>query len=709
MPLFKQLIKKLGYLSEDQQEKIYQAFVVAKNAHTGQKRDTGEEYLMHPVAVAAILADLHLDYESLMAALLHDVIEDTALSKEYILDKFGSSVAELVDGVTKLSQIEFSSQAEAKAESFRKMVLAMSHDIRVILIKLADRLHNMQTLGGVGLHKRSRIAKETIEIYAPIANRLGMHNISTQLESLAFEFLYPRRQRILQKAIEKTRGSRKEVMELIEKELKHAVENSNLNKEDIEIFGREKSIYGIYKKMVERHVDFAEIMDLYAFRIITKSVDECYRVLGLVHGLYKPIPGKFKDYIAIPKFNGYQSLHTVLLGPYGIPIEIQIRTELMDQMANNGIAAHWLYKSGEKSTDSAHIRAQQWVNNLLEMQQSTGSSLDFIENVKIDLFPDEIYIFTPKGNIMELPRGATIVDFAYAVHSDIGNTCVAARIDRQFVPLSTVLFNGQTVSVITAPGAKPNPGWLNFVVTARAKSGIRAFLKNLQHSETVELGKQLLTEALAAIKISIHEIPPTVIDEVLQKTNLKNIDELYEEIGLGNRISIFVAHQIADTMHQEITLNDIDSSKPKPLLIKGAEGVAITFGKCCYPIPGDQIIGYFDPEMHGLVIHAENCPNAIKLRKHPEKCLPVNWADNVQGSFQTEINIEALNQRGALAQLAQAISSADSNIDDISVKDSSGGYCIVNIKLSVKNLLHLERVLRHISNLPVVAGVIRKR
>lgn len=709
MSLFNSLMKKLSYLNEAQIEKVYQAFLTAKEAHAGQKRDSGEDYLIHPVAVASILADMHLDHESLMAALLHDVIEDTALTKEFVLNKFGSSVAELVDAVTKLSQIEFSSKAEAKAESFRKMILAMSHDIRVILVKLADRLHNMKTLAGVSSHKRSRIARETIEIYAPIANRLGMHNISSQLESLAFEFLYPKRQRILQKAIEKTRGSRKEVMELIEKELKHAVENSTLNKEDITIFGREKSIYGIYKKMVERHVDFAEIMDLYAFRIITKSVDECYRVLGMVHGLYKPIPGKFKDYIAIPKFNGYQSLHTILLGPYGIPIEIQIRTELMDQMANNGIAAHWIYKSGEKATDAAHIRAQQWVNNLLELQQSTGSSLDFIENVKIDLFPDEIYVFTPKGSIMELPRGATIVDFAYAVHTDIGNTCVAARIDRQFVSLSTILFNGQTVSVITAPGAKPNPAWLNFVVTARAKSGIRAFLKNLQHSETIELGKQLLQEALLSLSVSWNDIPPSVIDDLLQKINIKNPDELYEEIGLGNRISIFVAHQIADAMHREVSLKDIATTEPKPLLIKGAEGVAITFGKCCYPIPGDPIIGYFDSESHGLVIHAENCPNITKLRKHPEKCLPVNWSDDVQGNFQTEINIEALNQRGALAQLAQAISSADSNIDDISVHDSSGGYCIVNIKLSVKNLLHLERVLRHISNLPVVAGVIRKR
>lgn len=708
MPLFKPLMKKLVYLSEEQIEKVYQAFLTAKDAHSGQKRDSGEEYLIHPIAVASILADMHLDHESIMAALLHDVIEDTAITKEFVLNKFGTSVAELVDAVTKLSQIEFSSKAEAKAESFRKMILAMSHDIRVILVKLADRLHNMQTLGGVAPHKRVRIARETIEIYAPIANRLGMHNISIQLESLSFAFLYPRRQRILQKAIEQTRGSRKEVMELIEKELNLAVENSNIEKSDIEILGREKSLYGIYKKMVERHVDFAEIMDLYAFRIITKSVDECYRILGLVHGLYKPIPGKFKDYIAIPKFNGYQSLHTILLGPYGIPIEIQIRTESMDQMANNGISAHWLYKSGEKATDAAHIRAQQWVNNLLEMQQNTGSSLDFIENVKIDLFPDEIYVFTPKGNIMELPRGATIVDFAYAVHSDIGNTCVAARIDRQFVPLSTTLFNGQTVSVITAPGAKPNPGWLNFVVTARAKSGIRAFLKNLQLSETIELGKQLLSEALAAISISPHEIPPLIIEEVLLKTNIKNIEELYEEIGLGNRISIFVAHQIADYMHKEVSSN-FNNSESKPLLIKGAEGVAITFGQCCYPVPGDAIIGYFDPEMHGLVIHAENCPNAPKLHRHPDKCLPVNWADDVQGNFQTEINVEALNQRGALAQLAQAISSADSNIDDISVHDSSGGYCLVNIKLSVKNLLHLERVLRHISNLPVVAGVIRKR
>lgn len=706
MLLFEQLRPKLNYLDDSQVEQIYQAFLVAKDAHFGQKRDSGEEYLSHPIAVADILADMHMDHQSIIAALLHDVIEDTALDKKFIVNKFGQMVADLVDGLTKLTQMEFTSKAEAQAESFRKMVLAMSRDIRVILVKLADRLHNMRTLSGVSVEKQKRIAKETLDIYAPIANRLGMHEISIELESLAFPFVYPNRYQVLKESIEKNRGNRKEIMATIDRELRQGLQRGNL--QEVELLGREKHLYGIYKKMLHRHLSFAEIMDVYAFRIIVNSIDECYRVLGIVHGLYKPIPGKFKDYIAIPKFNGYQSLHTTLCGPYSLPIEVQIRTKEMDQMANSGIASHWLYKSGETDIDASHIRAQQWVNNLLEIQQNTGNSLEFLENVKVDLFPDEVYVFTPKGTIMEMPRGSTAVDFAYMVHTDIGNHCVAARIDRQFASLSSVLINGQTVSIITSPEAKPNPSWLNFVVTSRAKSGIKNFLKSQKRDEAIALGKQLFGKALADIELSFYQIPPQVLTDVYKDAKVKTLDDLYEKIGLGNLFAMFVAHQIVNAMKDKNYLvNGEKEILQKPLSIKGAAGVAITFAPCCYPIPGDAIIGYFNVGQ-GLSIHKDTCETMAKLNKHPENCIAVTWDENIQEDFMAAISVEIKHQRGALALVAQAISNGGSFISDISMTDTSSGYCILYLKIMVKNKDHLERILQSISLIPLVIGVSRQ-
>jgi GTP diphosphokinase / guanosine-3',5'-bis(diphosphate) 3'-diphosphatase len=728
--LFKPLLQKLNYLNRPALIKVYQAYRIANAAHLGQQRETGEAYITHPLAVASILADMHLDYESLIAALLHDVIEDTSLTKESVKEKFGNSIAELVDGVTKLMQIHFSSKAEAQAESFRKMVLAMSRDIRVILIKLADRMHNMQTLHGLHKLKRQRIARETLDIYAPIANRLGIHNLSIQLESLAFVELYPRRYEILKAALEKVRGNRQEIIERIEKELSATLTKSNLD--NVKILSRTKHLYGIYKKMRKDNLSFTEIMDVYGFRIIVNSKDECYRTLGAVHSVYKPIPGKFKDYIAIPKYNGYQSLHTKLCGPYGIPIEIQIRTTEMDQVANSGIAAHWFYKAeeGNKFTDSAHIRAQQWVNNLLEIQKSTGSSLEFVESVKVDLFPDEVYVFTPKGEIMELPRGATVVDFAYAIHTDIGNKCAAARIDQQFAPLSTVLTNGQTVVITKARTAKPNPAWLNFVVTSKARSNIRNFLRGQRRCEAIALGRELLSDAMSELKLSMTQIDTTTIAKVLKELKLENVDDLYENIGLGDRLAIFIAHQIAATANspEAGTKASKDSAagkkvkatnetgeaivtaphKPKPLLIKNAEGVAITFAPCCTPVPGDAIVGYFNIG-HGLEVHTEGCPKLNQMRIQAEKYLPVQWADDVKGEFRAAINVEMSNQRGSLARLAQTISDAGSSIDDISMSECNSGYCMVSLKLMVRNTDHLETVLQSISALPIVVGVIRKK
>lgn len=707
MPAFKELLRKLLYLKRSQLREVYKAYKIAASAHAGQKRDSGEAYISHPLTVASILASLHLDYESIVASILHDVVEDTTLTKEFILANFGPSIAALVDGVTKLEQIAFPSRAEAQAESFRKMVLAMAQDIRIILIKLADRLHNMQTLDGVAPEKRQRIARETLDIYAPLANRLGMHELSIELETLAFAYLYPNRHRILQDAVKKVRGNRREMMAEIENKFKEAFAERHL--ENVKIIGRAKHLYGIYKKMQRKHLSFSEIMDVYALRIIVDSIDDCYRALGIVHNVYKPIPGRIKDYIAIPKINGYQSLHTKLYGPSGIPIEVQIRTPTMDQMANSGIAAHWLYKSDNKMADAAQIRAQQWVNNLLEMQKNTGSSLEFVENVKIDLFPDEVYVFTPKGDILELPRGATVADLAYAIHTDIGNSCVAARIDKQFSALSTVLSNGQTVGVITAPGAKPNPAWLNFVVTAKARSSIRSFLKNQNRSKIIALGKELLDEALAEISITPTQITPEIFSKVLAALEFNNTDDLYESIGLGNRLAIFVAHQIAAVMkNQHIEIKTEKSEKHVPLLIKGAEAMAITFASCCSPIPHDTIVGYFNIG-YGLEIHTEDCKELIKLRLGKEKLLPVQWAEDVKGDFRVGISVEMTNQRGALAQMAQAVSDAGSSIDDISMSDCNGGYCLVSMKVRVHNAEHLEHVLNGISALPIVVGAIRKR
>lgn len=704
MHLYKQLYKKLNFLPEDQIEQIYNAYLLAALAHSGQKRDDGASYLTHPVAVAGILADMHMDYQSIIAALLHDVVEDTPTSKDTIAEKFGVTVADLVDGVTKLTQIESASKAEIQAESFRKMVLAMSRDIRVILIKLADRWHNMQTIGGVAPNKRVRVAKETIDIYAPIANRLGMHNIYVELENLSFAALHPRRYRILKQSLEKARGNRKEIMRTIEKEMAQAL--TKTFSQDYSLLGREKHLYGIYKKMRARKMSFSDIMDVFAFRIIVSNIDDCYRALGAVHRLYKPVPGRFKDYIAIPKFNGYQSLHTTLFGPQGVPIEVQIRTPIMDQMANNGISAHWLYKTGDKLTDAAHVRAQQWINNLMEMQHNTGSSLEFIENVKVDLFPDEVYVFTPKGKIMELPRGATIVDFAYAVHTDIGNTCVAARIDHQFLSLSTVLKSGQTVSIITAPHAKPNPSWLNFVVTGRARSGIRNFLKCRKREESIVLGKQLLVKSLSDLSLSLAEIPDAAIKAILNEAKFESIDDLYDDIGLGNRLAVIVAHQLANALPDKKI--DLVVEEPKPLLIRNAEGMAITFASCCGPIPGDLIVGYLNSG-HGLDIHTEDCVNLAKYQKNPERRLPVSWADDVQGDFCAGVNVEMVNQRGALASLTKVISAENANIENISTSERSDGYSLIMLSLLVKDVAHLERVMRHIGSEPLVVGVIRRK
>jgi len=702
--LFEILEQKLGYLSKEQKKLIHQVYLTACKAHEGQTRSTGETYISHPIAVASILADMHLDMESIIAAILHDVIEDTSVDKNFIIKQFGNSIAELVDGVTKLSKIQFSSNAEAQAESFRKMVLAMSQDIRVILIKLADRVHNMRTIESLPSYKRTRIAKETLDIYAPIANRLGIYDIFVELENLSYQTLYPLRMRIIKQAIIKARGNRKEILSTIQKEIQDCFDKSNLPK--VKIFGREKQIFSIYKKMQRKHLSFGEVMDVYGFRILVGTVDDCYRALGIIHSLYKPIPGKFKDYIAIPKMNGYQSLHTSLFGTHGVPIEIQIRTEKMDQTAHKGIAAHWLYKT-EDVIDSAHVRAQQWVNDLLEIQQKTGNSLEFVENVKIDLFPDEIYVFTPKGKIMELPRGSTAVDFAYAVHTDVGNACLSTRIDRKFAPLSTILNSGQTVAIITAHDARPNPAWLNFVKTAKARSGIRHFLKNQKQNESVSLGKYLLESALQQLSLNLDQISPKTIELLLQESKAPNLDALYEDIGLGNRVAILIAHQISNLdKQQSISFDDIKKQPQKPLLIKGAEGMLVHFASCCCPVPGDPIIGYLVTGK-GLIIHRDTCKNITRLRMQSNQYFLARWADEIKGEFLVVINVDMNSKCGSFALLTKAISDEEAAIDDISINKRTGEHYLVVLKLLVRNRDHLQNVLRRLEGLPIVINVSR--
>lgn len=707
MQEFEELQQELQhYLDSTQIKVIEEAYLLAKNAHEGQKRHTGEPYITHPVAVAQILAQMRMDPPTIMGAILHDVIEDTPVEKQELVEKFGKEVADLVDGVTKLTQIEFESRAQAQAENFRKMIMAMARDIRVILVKLADRLHNMRTLGSLPPEKRRRIAKETLEIFAPIANRLGMHAFRIEFEDLGFAARYPLRYRILKEAASKAIGNRLEIMELIDKEIRSSLKKTNIPIRTL--FGREKHVYSIYKKMVEKHLSFSEVMDVYGFRVIVDKLDTCYRVVGVLHNLYKPLTQRFKDYIAIPKANGYQSLHTVLFGPYGVPIEVQIRTEEMHKMAEYGISAHWLYKTEKAVFSDAQNRAKEWLKGVLEMHKSSRNSLEFIENVKIDLFPDEVYVFTPKGSIMELPAGATPVDFAYAIHSDIGNTCVAAKLDRKLAPLSSTLTNGQQVEIVTAPGARPNPAWLNFVVTGKARSNIKHFLKKQHRDESIELGKRLVEKSLRDFGLNLTQIPEEHIASVIHSTRLESLQHLFEEVGLGNRTALVAAKQLAKFGDTAERIKLAEAEHMRPLAIKGTEGIVITYAKCCRPIPGDHICGYIDPG-RGIVVHIEQCPALENYRHTQDNLIPLRWEDKVHGDFPVDLRVDILNQRGSLASLALVISEAESNIEQINAEEFDGRYFTVNITLTARDRAHLARILRKIRKSKNVIRVIRNK
>lgn len=700
-------IKLKQYLKPQDIEQIWQGYRYAFHAHDGVVRKTGEPYITHPVSVACILADLHMDVPTILAALLHDVVEDTPITTLDIKELFGQQVAELVDGVTKLDKIEFQSASEAQAENFRKMLLAMSQDVRVILVKLADRMHNMQTLEAMRPEKQKLITRETLEIYAPIANRLGLNTIYQTLEDLSFQYLYPMRFNAISKAVMAARGNRKEVISKVLESIQHQLKVFNV---DAEVTGREKHLYSIYKKMTRQSTPFSQVYDIYGFRVMVKDLSQCYLALGALHSLYKPIPSKFKDYIAIPKANGYQSLHTTLLGPFGTPIEVQIRSTEMHNIADAGVAAHWLYKSTDAELTVLQQQTHQWLQRLLDIQSESADSLDFLEHLKIDLFPDEVYVFTPKGSIMALPKRATAVDFAYAVHSDIGNSCVAVRINHELAPLRTELKNGDHVEIITGSLAKPNPAWLNYVVTGRARAHIRHFLKSQRSSEAAQIGERLLNQALRAMHVDPKHISEDNWQKLIRDYGVKEKSEILTEIGLGKRQNVMVAHQlIAMTdghleKHTKLPAKSLDT-----ITVRGTEGMAVQFAPCCRPIPGDPILGFINKDK-GLVIHTHDCPSVRKFKLDPDKWLDVEWEPESERLFKTNLNLTVANQPGMLAKIASGIADSGSNIDSVSVEEEDGSaYANLYFTVQVKNRVHLAELMRGLRKIPDVVRINRTK
>jgi len=705
--LISDLCAKLeGYLESDKVADVYRAYLFGAEAHEGQLRRSGEPYIYHPVEVARILADMRLDAQSITAAILHDVIEDTETAKEHIARDFGKEVADLVDGVSKINQIEFQTKEEEQAENFRKMLLAMGRDIRVILIKLADRLHNMRTLGALRRSRQRGIARETLDIYAPIANRLGMRQWYHELEDLGFAYLYPARHRVLEEAVRKRHGNRKAIVEKIRKAMVAQLEQEGVKSDAT---GREKNLYSIYRKMRHKGLSFEQVYDVYGFRIVVGNVDACYRVLGVIHNMYKPIPGRFKDYIAIAKANGYQSLHTVVFGPFGVSVEIQIRTEEMHRVADVGVASHWLYKSDKPSGASMPQRTLHWLRDLLDVQQQAGNPREFLENLRGDLFSDEVYVFTPNGEIKKLPQGATVIDFAYAVHSDVGNRCISARVNHELVPPRTVLRNGNHVEVITADWATPNPVWLDFVVTGKARTHIRSFLKNQKHEEAVTLGERLLGRAVQALGLDLSNVNQAQRTALLKKLKLKAWDDMLRQIGLGNRLAAVVAHQLAPDAKDEAPRRWMWRRRKRPALaIRGTEGVVVTYGRCCCPIPGDPIVGFVSAG-RGIVVHTSDCPNVAEYRKRPEKWIDLQWEQQIERAFPVAIRVEVRNKRGVLASIASAIADMEANIDSLSFDERDGAHRCMNFTVEVRDRVHLAQIMRRIRLQDEVIRISRKK
>ncbi len=697
------LTEKLSYLSESDLRRVERAYRYAEESHMGQMRQTGDMYITHPLAVANILADMHMDPEGLIAAMLHDVLEDTGVTKGQISRRFGRTVADLVDGVSKLNEIEFASKAEQQAESFQKMTLAMSRDIRVLLVKLADRLHNMRTLGTLAPDKRRRVARETMEIYAPIAQRLGINHIRLELEELSFAAMYPLRHRRLREATEAARQNRKAFVFEIRQSIENRLQREALN---AVVKGREKHLWSIYLKMREKKKAFRDIMDVFAFRLVVESVDDCYRALGMMHSIFKPVPGEFKDYIAIPKANGYQSVHTVLVGMHGVLIEVQIRTAEMETIANYGIAAHGEYKAGNTREEGSQRRASRWIQGLLAMQKQAGDSLEFLEHVKADLFPDEVYVFTPRGEIVELPAGATAIDFAYSVHTGLGNSCIACRVDGQLTSLSESLQSGQKIEIISAEGAQPNPNWLSFVATAKARSAIRHYLKQQEHHESVTLGKRLLDQALGKFGTSYRQLKKSEIKRILTSSGASTFEYILHQIGLGNRVPLAVANLIVPL---DQTPQSLQQRAPTlPLEVGAQKGSLLQYARCCHPIPGDPILGHLSPGK-GVVVHLESCRNLGELRSQPEKCTPMTWSSKVHGQFPVELKVEITPERGFIAVLASRITEKDATIEKVSTLDKDAYTSVVDLVIAVRDRIHLADILRRVRGLPAVRRVSRVR
>jgi len=717
------LISKLTYLKPDDIVQVKKAFQFSDAAHLGQYRHSGEPYITHPVAVAELCATWRLDAPSIMAALLHDVIEDTGCTKADLVEKFGSKVAELVEGLTKLDKLEFQSHAEAQAESFRKMFMAMARDVRVILVKLADRTHNMRTLDAVPMEKRRRVARETIEIYAPVAHRLGLNIIYRDLQDLSFRYSMPMRFRVIEGAVKRARGNRKEIVEKILQATRMAFAKSNL---EVDLQGREKTLFSIYNKMRAKHLTFSQVLDVYAFRVTVHSIDECYRALGILHAIYKPMPGKFKDYIAIPKLNGYQSLHTTLLGPSGVPVEFQIRTSDMHAIAEAGVAAHWAYKDGSPDMSEVQNRAHQWLQSLIDIQDSSGDSQEFLEHVKIDLFPDAVYVFTPKGQIRALPRGATALDFAYSIHSDLGNTCVAVKINGMQLPLRSELKNGDIIEVVNSANSQPNPGWLAFVRTGKARASIRHSLKTKHYAESLQLGERLLASALRQQGVDAGLLTPEVWEKLMHWTGDKTREEACVNIALGRRSPQELAIRLNILINDEgggeqMRLGAGDWVSPQQesiphhhqrqaILVDGREGNSMSFQSCCHPIPGDNIIGYLG-KGEGLQIHANDCPVALRmLSKDGDKWVEVEWGKDVNREFEVDLAIDTRQGKGVLARVASSVTAADSNIMNVSMEDRYKEDSVtIRFTIQVSDRLHLSKVMRSLRTNPDVMRVTRTR
>lgn len=699
-PAYRVFLDSLDYLPAVDVERIKAAYAFAAEAHAHQKRMSGEPYITHPLAVAGAVVEWRMDADAICAALMHDVLEDTGTTKRELADRFGKEVAELVDGLSKLDKMEFASYQEAQAENFRKMLMAMARDLRVVLIKLADRQHNLQTMSAMRADKRARIARETLEIYAPIALRLGLNKLYRELQDLCFQLIHPHRAEVLAKALRAARGNRKELLTRILDGIRDKLAHAGLR---AEVFGREKSLYSIFRKMKDKHLSFSQVLDIYGFRVVVDNVPTCYLALGALHSLFKPVPGKFKDYVAIPKANGYQSLHTTLIGPYGTPVEVQIRTREMHHVAQEGVAAHWLYKDTEESSADLQIKTHKWLQSLLEMQ--TTDSSEFFENVKIDLFPDEVYVFTPKGKILAMPSGATVVDFAYAVHTDVGHHCSAARVNHDLAPLCTELKNGDLVEIITSPQASPNPVWLTYIKTGRARSKIRHFLRTMQNEESARLGERLLRQELLSLGVVPISIPAEAWEALAKSGGQKTMEDVYTDIGLGKRLPSVVARRLL--AREDMSA---DSSSNMTLAIHGTEGMAIQLARCCQPIPGDPIIGSIK-KGSGLVIHTHDCPSIRKSRSsEPQKWIDVEWEPEEGKLFDIRINVEVKNARGVLAQVAAAIAEAGSNIEHVSMDaDPERLFTTLRFTIQVAHRNHLAAVMRGMRHIPEVTRITRER